>query len=167
LPAEPAAAARTFSIRQVPVEVVRPLRHLVLRPGRPPDTVRIPEDDSADTWHLAAIAGDDVVGVMTLFADTPPPAVPTPAERFRWMAVHPDWQGRGVGRSLLHEAASRLQRRGAAHMWAHGRDSAQPFYERNGFDVYGAAFVDPDTGISHHIIAAPVDRVLERTALRS
>jgi GNAT superfamily N-acetyltransferase len=148
----------------VPVEVVRPLRHLVLRPGRPVETVHIARDDDPATWHLAAFGADDrLAGVMSLFPERPPLGGETPGERFRWMAVHPDWRGQGVGRRLLNEAARRLRDLGVQLMWAHGRDSAQGFYERCGFAVLGEAFIDPDTDISHHIIVAPVTTVLERT----
>jgi GNAT superfamily N-acetyltransferase len=142
---------------------VRPLRQLVLRPGRPIETTFISRDDDPATWHLAAREGDRLVGVMTLFADQSDRVALEPAERFRWMAVHPEWQGRGVGRALLHEAARRLRARGVRAMWAHGRDSAQGFYERFGFAVAGEGFIDPDTDVSHHIVWAAVDTVLERS----
>jgi len=151
------------TIAEVSAAEVRPLRHLVLRPGRPFETTFIPHDDDADTWHLAARDGDRLVGVITLFPDPFDRLTPAPAERFRWMAVHPDWQGRGVGRALLHAAALRLEARGVPTMWAYGRDSAQGFYERYGFSVVGDGFIDPDTGISHHIVRADVPRVLQLT----
>jgi len=145
-------------------EQVRPLRQLVLRPGLPLETTFIARDDDPDTWHLAALRDGQVVGAMTLFPDRTDRVSRQPAERFRWMAVHPDWQGRGVGRALLHEAARRLDERGVAVMWAHGRDSAQRFYERFGFSVTGDGFTDPETNVGHHIIWADVATVLERTA---
>ncbi len=146
------------------MEAVRPLRHSVLRQGRPPDTVRVARDDDPATWHLAAFDGETVVGVITLFPEISTHTAGERAERFRWMAVDPAWQGRGVGRALLHEAATRLRRDGVQLMWAHGRDSAQGFYERIGFAVHGDGFIDPDTGIGHHIVVASVETVLERTA---
>ena len=152
-----------MTIAEVTAAEVRPLRHLVLRPGRPIETTFIARDDDPDTWHLAARDGDRLVGVITLFPDHSDRVSPAPAERFRWMAVHPDWQGRGVGRALLHAAALRLQARRIPTMWAHGRDSAQGFYERYGFIVVGEGFIDPDTGISHHIVWAGVSRVVQLT----
>lgn len=154
-------------VREVGVEVVRPLRHLVLRPGRPEDTTHISRDSDPHTWHLAAFAGEQVVGVMTLFTDETAFASGRPAERFRWMAVHPDWQGHGVGRGLLHEAAGRLDARDVTVIWAHGRDSAQGFYERYGFRVEGDGFIDPDTDISHHIVVADVRTVRDLTRYAS
>ena len=153
-----------MTIEDATAAEVRPLRHLVLRPGRPIETTFIPRDDDAATWHLAARDGERLVGVVTFFPDNSDRVTPAPSERFRWMAVHPAWQGRGVGRALLHEAAVRLQARGVPTMWAHGRDSAQGFYERYGFTVLGDGFIDPETGISHHIIRADVTRVIGLTA---
>jgi len=147
----------------VPVEVVRPIRHKVLRPGRDVATVRTSNDDLPATWHLAASVDGEVAGVMTLFPDAPPFDLGGAAERFRWMAVVPGRQGQGVGRALLHEAARLLELRGVPLMWAHGRDSAQGFYERFGFEVRGDGFIDPETDISHHIVVGAVAAVLAAT----
>jgi len=139
------------------VETVRPLRHLVLRPGRPVDTVHTLRDDEPSTWHLAAFADADVVGVVTLFADASPHFPGRRAERFRWMAVHPGWRGRGIGRLLMRRAADLLHDQGVEVLWAQGRDSALGFYEDIGFTTYGDGFIDPDTGIGHHIVAIDVE----------
>ena len=140
--------------------MVRPLRRLVLRPGRAVDTVHTPRDEDPNTWHLAAYDGDRVVGVVTLFPDATAESGDRRAERFRWMAVHPDWQSRGVGTLLMRHAAQRLRSRGVEVMWAYGRDSALGFYERIGFETLGEGFIDPDTGIGHHVVATDVEHLL-------
>ena len=153
---EPAPEVR---VREVTVDVVRPVRHRVLRAGWPEASVRTPLDESPTTWHLAALAGEGAVGVVTLFPDTYGPRSAQRSERFRWMAVLPEWQGRGIGRLLMRRAAELALDRGAALLWAHGRDSAQRFYEGLGFVVEGDGFVDPETGIGHHFV------VIEAAAL--
>jgi GNAT superfamily N-acetyltransferase len=146
------AGAPSVVVREVPVEVVRPVRHRVLREGWPESAVHTPLDDSPSTWHLAALAGPEPVGVVTLFPQAYELRPDERAERFRWMAVLPDWQGRGVGHLLMRRAAELTLERGAELLWAHGRDSAQPFYEGLGFAVEGEGFIDEDTGLGHHFV---------------
>jgi len=148
-------------VRAVTVEVVRPVRHRVLREGWPEASVHTPLDDSPSTWHLAALAGERAVGVVTLFPDTYEPHPGQRSERFRWMAVLPEWQGRGVGRMLMRRAAELALDRGAELLWAHGRDSAQGFYEGLGFAVEGDGFIDPETGIGHHVVVIAARALLD------
>lgn len=147
-------------VRAVAADAVRPLRHKVLRPGRPESSARFEIDQQPGTWHLAAYAGDRVVGVVTFFPDAYPGAPGRRAERFRSMAVEAEWRGRGVGKLLMHEAARRLREQGVELAWAHGRDSALGFYEKLGFRIDGDGFIDPDTDIGHHNVVAEVSALL-------
>jgi GNAT superfamily N-acetyltransferase len=148
-----------FVVRSVAVDVVRPVRHRVLREGWPEASVHTPLDDSPSTWHLAALAGDAAVGVVTLFPEPCPLQPDRQAERFRWMAVLPAWQGRGVGQALIRRAAEITTEHGAQLLWAHGRDSALGFYELLGFRVEGDGFIDELTGIGHHLVVIATERL--------
>jgi GNAT superfamily N-acetyltransferase len=148
-------------VRAVTADAVRALRHAVLRAGRPESSARFAIDQQAETWHLAAYAGDRVVGVVTFFPDAYPGTPGQRAERFRSMAVDAEWRGRGVGTLLMREAARRLRERGVELTWAHGRDTALGFYEAMGFRVEGDGFIDPDTDIPHHNVVAEVSTLLE------
>jgi len=143
-------------VRPVAVDVVRPVRHRVLREGWPEASVHTPLDAEPSTWHLAALAGDVAVGAVTVFPEAYPGQPDRPAERFRWMAVLPGWQGRGVGQALMRRVAEIATERGAELLWAHGRDSAQGFYEGLGFTVEGDGFIDEVTGIGHHYVVIAI-----------
>jgi GNAT superfamily N-acetyltransferase len=140
------------TVREVPVDLVRPLRHRVLRNGFPESSVHTDGDDDPSTVHLAAYAGDDVIGVVTLFPDPFPEEPGRTAARFRWMAVDEARRGSGAGRALLQHAATVCQDGGIELMWAHGRDTAQGFYERLGFRVSDNGYVDQITKVSHHYV---------------
>jgi GNAT superfamily N-acetyltransferase len=148
-------------VRTAGADEVRPLRHKVLRPGRPESSARFAIDQQAETWHLAAYAGDRVVGVVTFFPEAYPRAPERRAEHFRSMAVDAEWRGRGVGTRLMREAARRLRDQGVELTWARGRDTALGFYEALGFRVEGDGFIDPDTDLGHHDVVAEVDALLE------
>lgn len=137
-------------IREVDAAATHDVRRLVLREARPDANVRYDEDALAETFHLAAVAGDGaVVGVSTwapVATDLRPGAS---AWRLRGMAVLPDQQGGGVGAALLVAALERLRARGVDVVWADGRDGALPFYERHGWSVEGEGF-ETAGGIPHH-----------------
>ena len=137
----------------VEVDAVRTheLRRAVLRGGRPDAEVRYPEDDLAATFHLAVEDEGALVAVSTWAPVAAAHRPGAPAWRLRGMAVDPARQGSGVGSLLLGAAVERLSAAGAEVVWADGRDSALPFYERHGWRVEGDGFVTAG-GIPHHVV---------------
>jgi GNAT superfamily N-acetyltransferase len=57
----------------------------------------------------------------------------------RYMAVEPEWQGRGLGARILSELEARAQARGAARIVLNARREVVPFYLRHGYRVIGEA----------------------------
>ena len=135
------------AIRQVDAAVVRPLRHEVLRRGRPVEESRYPVDDLDGTVHLAAIDDGIVIGCATLFPEAYHGA---PAWRLRGMAVAADRRGRGVGARLLDEVVAVVTRHGGQVLWCNGRTAALDFYRRHGFEVVGGEFLAAG-GVPHHV----------------
>ena len=158
---ETAVAPSQIAIRRVPVAAVRPLRHRVMRPGFPESAVHTDRDDEADTVHLAAFDGDEVVGVITMFAERFPDD-PRPALQFRWMGVDETRRRTGTGRALMRHAASIARDGGFELMWGHGRETALGFYERLGFRIIGDGYTDPVTQIRHRFVVIEVDALVNR-----
>ncbi len=163
MPADPPAPSLIESdgieIREVPVEVVLPLRHTILRAGRPPESAHAKEDGQTETRHFAAFAGSRVVGAVSQFPENTPLAAGRRAEHLRGMAVDPAWQGRGVGRALMRAVADLARARGAEVLWANGRDTALGFYTNIGFRVTGDGFVDGEMHLGHHVVIAGLDEL--------
>jgi GNAT superfamily N-acetyltransferase len=128
------------------------LRRSVLRRGDPAADVHFGGDDHPAAFHLAAVDGHTLVAV----ASFSPSATPWRPERFavqlRGMAVQPDRQGQGLGRSLLDRAMTMLRTQGCEVLWANARDSALGFYTGLGMEVVGDGFVPPATGLPHHVV---------------
>lgn len=149
-------------VRRATAAEIFPLRHAVLRPGRPVRDSVYAEDDAA--VQVGAWDGDVLVGCATVFPepwpghDAPgaPPADPT-AWRLRGMAVDPDRHGRGVGRGVLAVAVEAAVADGARLLWAHGRSGALGFYARLGWRVVGEEFVTADSGLPHRRIVLPLE----------
>jgi GNAT superfamily N-acetyltransferase len=139
-------------VRRARAEEVFPLRHAVLRPGRPVTASVYGQDDSA--LHLGAWDDGLLVGCATVFPDPWPggPEAPDPepaAWRLRGMAVEPSRQWTGLGRQVLAAAVAAAWEGGAPLLWANARTAALPFYAAAGWTVAGEEFLAADTGLPH------------------
>ena len=144
---------RAMTITPLLAEETRPLRSLVLRPGKPLTEVVYPGDDAAGTLHLG-VRGDNgnVLAVASFFREPWADLPETPGYRLRGMAVQPDLRGTGIGRALLLEGLERLCLDPAVELvWCNARVTAIGFYERLGFAVLGEPFLVPGTDIPHRI----------------
>lgn len=96
------------------------------------------EDDlarEAADIHLGAFEGESVLGTLIL----------TPAghaAKMRQVAVAQERQGQGVGRRLVEVSEAVAREGGFSEMVLHARETAVPFYERLGYEVYGEPFVE-------------------------
>jgi GNAT superfamily N-acetyltransferase len=128
------------------------LRRRVLRAGTPSTDPHFAEDDRPGTFHLAAVAGGRVLGVVTF---TPQPLETRPdayAVQLRGMATELDARATGAGRAVFEAGVERLRAAGYAVLWAKARDSALGFYERMGMHAEGDGYVTAETGLPHHTV---------------
>jgi GNAT superfamily N-acetyltransferase len=150
----------TLVVRRARVEETFPLRHAVLRPGRPVTASVYAEDQSA--VNIGAWADDVLVGCATFFPDPwvgGPDEPPEPAAwRLRGMAVEPTRQRGGVGRRVLEAGVDAAREAGAPLLWANARTAALPFYEAQGWRVAGPEFITADTGLPHKPIVLRLDK---------
>ena len=144
---------RPVVVAGVAVELVRPLRQTVLRPGRPPAESVYPGDDDPRSAHVAARLGGpigEIVAVGSLLPDAPPWPVPDEdggrCWRVRGMAARPGLRGRGFGTAVLDELLRRAGEAGSALVWCNARLPALGLYARAGFTPVGEPFELPDIG---------------------
>lgn len=112
------------------------LRVRVLR--EPFGIVRRPEerDEEATQVHLGAFEGERLVGTLLLH-DQGEGAV-----RMRQVAVDFDRQRSGVGKALVARSEELAHERGFSLMVLHARETAVPFYEALGYELFGEPFVE-------------------------
>ncbi|MEB3203146.1 MAG: GNAT family N-acetyltransferase [Candidatus Sericytochromatia bacterium] len=139
MPAAGQEGLRDLSVQVVDATVVRPLRHAVLRAGRPEAESRYPQDADGLTLHLAAWAGGTLVGCCTVVAEGHA-GVPGATRQLRGMAVDAAWRSRGVGAALLQAMNDCLASAGVARVWCNARVGARAFYLREGWLQVGEAF---------------------------
>lgn len=97
--------------------------------------------------ELVAVSDGHVVGLLDVECEdvpgevcSPHPACSGPAGMIWHLAVHPDWQGRGIGSALLRRAVREARSRGLERLEAWTRDDStvQRWYERQGFELMDA-----------------------------
>jgi predicted GNAT family N-acyltransferase len=137
----------TIEVRRVDVEVVRPLRHEVLRPGEDLAESFYPADDLSETVHVAALDGEVVVGTATVF---PEPHDGRSAWRLRGMAVEESHRGSGVGSMVLTEVLRQVREHDVDLLWCNARTVALPFYTGHGFTIVGDEFLTAH-GVPHYL----------------
>ena len=101
--------------------------------------------------HMLAVDGDAVVGCV-LFRPLAAPAqgaqsVVVRQGRLYQMAIEPHMQRRGIGAQLVAALEAEVARRGFDEVVLHARAAAVGFYERAGYAVDGAPFIE--VGIPH------------------
>ena len=146
-------------VRRAAFKEILPLRHAVLRPGKPESASVWDRDD--DAVHIGAWQDDALVGCATVFADGWAGADGYPAEpaawRLRGMAVDPSRQGGGIGRAVLAAAIEAARDAGAPLIWANARMTAMSFYESAGFVAVGEEYLTAETRLPHKKIVLPLD----------
>lgn len=139
---------------QVDPVLTRRLRNAVLRPGLDVDAVHWPDIESEAAVTFAVLGDDEAPLATVTVIPAPCPWRPGdgPAWQLRGMATDDGARGRGVGRVALDAVVAHVRATGATLLWCNARDVALSFYERAGFVVAGAGFVN-ERGIPHHPMA--------------
>jgi N-acetylglutamate synthase-like GNAT family acetyltransferase len=106
------------------------LRYEVLRkPWHQPEGSEKAADDNQAT-HVMAVTGEhEVIGVCRMHLQTPHEA------QLRFMAVHPDYEGQGIGAQMLDYLEAKAAAAGANLVTLQARENAVVFYKRNGYDL--------------------------------
>lgn len=133
------------------LDVVRAVRYVVLREplGMSFEETLFAGDESPSTQHWIAYAQGGPIGCLTLLipdaGDSVSASVPFQVQ-LRGMAVLRGTQGQGVGSHMLAEVHQSAIRHGW-QLWCNARQTAVPFYVKNGWRVRGQAFDIPKIGL--------------------
>ncbi|MEM1330888.1 MAG: GNAT family N-acetyltransferase [Planctomycetota bacterium] len=153
---------------RVGVERVLPLRHAVLRPGRPFESARMEGDDGEHAVHLAVLDDSGEIGSAAAVAcgsvmpeapsGTPESWVPEGLRgspwRIRGMAVAATGQGRGLGTEILAGLLDAARDAGAGWVWCASRLRAENLYVRAGMVRHGGEWDIPGIGPHRFFVRA-------------
>jgi predicted GNAT family N-acyltransferase len=144
----------TFS--RVPVGKILGLRHRILLPDQPPESVQFDGDHEPTTIHLAGEVDGRIVACATMMLR---PWQDEPAWQLRGMAVDKILQCRGIGRRLLTQIEQAALAAGHSSLfWCNARTPAVEFYQRLGWRTVGDVFEIPNAGPHVRMIRTPERR---------
>lgn len=125
-----------MGFKEVTLQDVIPLRHVVLRPGKRIETCYFDGDEATTTRHFAWVEGDRVQSVATMMMSPRTFDGETVPLQLRGMATDPHLSGRGIGSRFLQA----LHEEVGCSWWCNAREVAVRFYERNGLVRIGEPF---------------------------
>jgi GNAT superfamily N-acetyltransferase len=93
--------------------------------------------------HLALVKNNLPVATLQLLSPERPDHM-----QMKQVAVDPALQGKGIGAELIRFAEDEAKSRGVHLMFCHARETAVPFYLRQGYTIMGDMF--SEIGIPHY-----------------
>lgn len=120
------------------VEDILPLRHKVLREGKPLDTARFDGDHGEGVLHYGLFTDDSVIVCLTLI---PSQMDGNKAWQLRGMATDTRFQGMGLGGRLIEFALKDSQSESYSNQfWCNARKVAVNFYRKHGWEIFSDEF---------------------------
>lgn len=117
------------------VEQVLPVRHAVLWPHKPQIFCQLKEDQQGE--HFGVELEGQVVCVASVFTNSR-------EVRLRKFATLENFQGRGIGSTVLQYLIGHYQEKGFQYFWFDARETAIAFYQQFGFAKQGSRFYKSD-----------------------
>lgn len=140
-----------IKIRQIKGVDTIPIRHAILRKGKPVEACPIPQDNLDSTFHFGLFHKNKLVGVSTFVMDKSSYFNDLKQYRLRAMAVLEDYQGNNLGKQLLTHGVNFLKEKNINRLWFNARISAINFYKNNGFETIGDIFDIQNVG-EHYVM---------------
>lgn len=132
-------------IKTIPLDDALDIRQAVLWPDHPRDFSRV--DGDQDALHFGIYVDDLLVCVASLYqTDT--------GLRLRKFATLPDFQGQGHGTAMMDYAIRHCTDTAEPRLWLSARETAMPFYQRFGFEPFGAP--TKKAGIAYRYMERPI-----------
>ena len=145
-----------MDVKQIDFRDTYPIRHKMLRPGRPIETCHFEGDDDDLTFHLGAYVDETLASVASFFLKSHP-SITDEAHQYqlRGMATLPEHQRKGLSRALLKTAFPIIQNNHVKLVWCNARVEAAGFYETVGFKKVSDIFEIPDVG-PHYLMVKKI-----------
>ncbi|AWI24677.1 GNAT family N-acetyltransferase [Flavobacterium pallidum] len=139
------------TITQITAEETYPVRHEVLRKGKPLESCRFDGDELETTVHFGLYENLELAGVVTVLENGNPVFEAERQFQVRGMAVLEQHQKKGFGDNLLTAAEDYIKGKHGRLIWFNARIGAAGFYEKAGYKKNGPAFEIPNVG-PHYVM---------------
>jgi GNAT superfamily N-acetyltransferase len=141
----------TIFIKEISPLETYPVRHTVLREGRPIEDCRFDGDDLPTTFHLGLFYEDILVGVASFMENNHEFFSDEYQYQLRGMAVLKSHQGKQLGDILFQHGEKLLKDKNVSLLWFNAREIAVNFYRRNGSEIIGEPFEIKGIG-THYVM---------------
>ena len=128
-----------MQIKEIEAEQTWEIRLPTLRPNGSLKDCVFEGDDEPSTTHFGCFAMDELVGIVSIYQQDNSEFKGS-GYQLRAMATLPKVRGSGAGSKLLQTAESHAFCLGSDYIWANARASAQGFYLKYGYEIYGQQF---------------------------
>ena len=129
-----------IQITPVTIAEVLPLRDRILRASFPAGGSELRSDRNADTLHLGALFGNELIGISTIAQEDPTSVQSKDGWRLCGMAVNANWRGHGIGTALAEKCIDHAKLAAGRVVWCSARESAFVFYRSIGFELVGELY---------------------------
>ncbi len=131
-------------------EETYPIRHTILRSGKPISSCIFLGDDLHTTIHIGGFYNNNLIAIVSLFKVKNLEISNKHSYQLRGMAILNEYQGKGYGKKIIIYAETILRKKGISIIWMNARESAIPFYITCGYSKNGRIFDIPNVG--SHIV---------------
>ncbi|MEY4011156.1 MAG: hypothetical protein RIT22_280 [Bacteroidota bacterium] len=135
-----------YFIQEITATETYPVRHIVLRAGKPIESCRFEGDELPSTHHLGYFLDNQLIGLASLFESENLLLGGEKSFQIRGMAVLDSHQKKGIGKALIQEAEAFCKKQNTTLIWFNARTSAVGFYKKLGYEIVGAEFEIKEVG---------------------
>lgn len=147
-----------MEVKRISASDTYPLRHKMLRAGKPIESCYYHGDKDELTFHLGAFLDKKLVSVASFYFENHQQFVLEYPNQFRLrgMATLAEYQGRGLSSQLLKTALPLIKQNLCSLLWCNARTSAEGFYHKVGFKSHGEIFDISEIG-PHRLMAVIIN----------
>lgn len=135
-----------IEIKKIQPEDTYKIRHKVLRPDQPLDSIKYESDQFTNSFHLGAYKEGKLISVASFLTENHPSFEEVNQYRLNGMATLEEFRGRGAGSELLVEGEKVLKRRHARLLWCNAQYPVSNYYTGFGLREHGEVFVIDSIG---------------------
>lgn len=124
-----------LKIKNIQASETWDLRHRVIAPNRPFDSIKLPKDEEG--LHFGLFEDKKLISVISLFIEND-------MAQFRKFATEISEQGKGYGSILLSHIIEESIKNNVKNLWCNARVSALGFYKKFGFKAVSETWMDSE-----------------------
>ena len=145
-------------IKEIEVALSYPLRHDLLRKGKPINSCYLDGDKNLETIHIGAYISKELVGIASAFLKPCPQYDDLKGVQLRAIAVKSKFQRKGIATKLINHILEIIKiKLNPDCVWLNSRILANQLYLTNGFKPIGKPFKIESIGVHQRFIKMTVN----------